>query len=128
MNKRPQGREQGHDRSSVFLDLYFATYRLLATVSLLLIVAGCGSDRPPLGKVSGVVTLDDAPLAGACVVFEPVEPGRASMGWANDKGEYRLIYIRDEEGAKVGPHNIRITTANPEAGMPELLPAHGLVD
>ena len=90
---------------------------------LVLLVSGCGGDRPPLGAVSGVVTLNGLPLAGACVVFEPVEPGRASMGWTDDKGEYRLVYIRDEEGAKVGSHNVRITTANPEAGKPELLPA-----
>lgn len=128
MNGKPQGRRQRYRGSFVSAHPRSATCRLLATVLLLFMVSGCGTDRPPLGTVSGVVTLAGAPLAGACVVFEPVEPGRASMGWTNDKGEYRLIYIRDEEGAKVGPHNIRITTANPEAGMPELLPAHGLVD
>ena len=123
MNRKPQARNRGHRRSLVSVDPYSTTGRLLFTILLLAAISGCGGDRPPLGTVSGVVTLDGAPLADACVVFEPVEPGRMSMGWTNAKGEYRLVYIRDEEGAKVGPHYVRITTANPEAGKPELLPA-----
>ena len=49
-------------------------------VILLLSIAGCsGGDQPRLGAVHGTVTLDDAPLAGAMVVFTPADGGRQSF-------------------------------------------------
>ena len=40
-------------------------------VGLALLVGGCGDGGPPMGKVSGTVTLDGQPLAGAEVEFAP---------------------------------------------------------
>ena len=45
---------------------------LLSLSLLLLSACGGGSDTPPLGTGSGVVTLDDKPLADAEVTFQPV--------------------------------------------------------
>lgn len=94
----------------------------LAILSSLPLLAGCGGDRPSLGAVYGRVTLDGHPLAGACVMFEPITPSRSSIGWTNAEGRYELIYIRDEKGARVGTHKVRITAAKPGAAAVELLP------
>lgn len=102
--------------------------RILFFSSLCLLLTGCGgqaSDQPDLGTVSGTVTLDGEPLAGAMLVFSP-EKGRSSMAITNDEGQYDLIYIGDTRGAKLGPHKISITTAqadnSEEAGGEEATP------
>jgi hypothetical protein len=89
----------------------------------LLVLSGCGhSDRPPLGMVHGTVTLDGGPLAGASLVFDPVQPGRASTATTDHDGKYELIYIRRDKGAKVGAHLVRISAANPGSGKSGPLP------
>jgi hypothetical protein len=75
-----------------------------------------------LGTVHGTVTLDGKPLVGASLVFEPEEPGRASTATTDDDGNYELIYIRLDKGAKVGAHVVRISAPKPGAGRGELLP------
>jgi hypothetical protein len=94
-----------------------------ALASLICIVLlGCGQgDRPPLGTVKGVVTLDGKPLADAAVRFLPITPVRASMSMTDSNGRYELIYIRDIMGAAVGEHRVEITTES--AGTAEKLPA-----
>ena len=95
-----------------------------AAVVCLLLLSGCRhGDRPPLGMVSGTVTLDGKPLADARVIFEPAEGGRASTGSTDAEGKYELIYIRKDKGAKLGPHLVRISVTNPDAANVELLPA-----
>jgi len=64
-------------------------------------------------------------LAGAMVVFSP-EKGRSSMAITNDEGQYDLLYVGDTRGAKLGTHQISITTAQTdsaeEAGGEEATP------
>jgi len=75
------------------------------------LLAGCGGqDGPPRGTVSGKVTLDGQPLAGATVTFYP-EGGRPSVGITDESGNYELAYTADKSGAAVGKHTVRITTA-----------------
>jgi hypothetical protein len=91
---------------------------LIATACL---AAGCGrSDRPPLGRVAGTVTLDGVPLPAALVVFTPDGPGRSAAA-TTDTGE--LAYLRDIEGANVGSHTVRITTATEDRRSKEILPS-----
>jgi hypothetical protein len=82
---------------------------VMATLGLAL--PGCGNgDRPPLGTVKGVVTLDGVPLPNAAIRFLPSTPVRASMGMTDSSGRYELNYIRDIMGAAVGDHRVEITT------------------
>lgn len=82
---------------------------------------GCGSgDRPDLGTVEGVVTLDGKPLAEAFVHFDPGTV-RGSSGVTDAEGKYELTYIRDTKGAAIGEHIVRITKRTETA--PETLPA-----
>ena len=78
----------------------------------------CGCSRGPyeLASVSGVVTLYGEPLANATVSFSPhgeegkeiVGPG--SVGTTDETGHYQLRTFKDESGAVVGRHTVRIST------------------
>ncbi|QDT66993.1 peptidase associated/transthyretin-like domain-containing protein [Calycomorphotria hydatis] len=96
-------------------------------------LTGCNSapsDLPEIAQVSGTVTLDGEPLPYATLMFQP-SSGRPSVGVTDQSGNYSLAYNSDYQGAKVGPHTIKITTFqefddpdNPEKpARPELLPA-----
>ena len=103
----------------------FPRRRVLAALPLALacLAAGCSrSDRPPLGRVGGTVTLDGSPLAGALMVFIPDGPGRSAIATTDSVGRYELAYLRDIAGANVGTHTVRITTATEDRGGKEILP------
>ncbi len=69
-------------------------------------ISGCGgSDTPPLGRVSGTVTLGGEPLVGVIVLFKP-DQGRAATGTTNGQGQYQLEYTHRVPGAKVGPTTV----------------------
>jgi hypothetical protein len=72
--------------------------------------AGCGAKKPPLGRVTGKVTLAGQPLADALVMFSPVEGGSPSAGRTAADGTYTLIYARGINGAKIGEHTVTIST------------------
>jgi hypothetical protein len=102
---------------------------------VLLAVAGCSGapdDRPPLGEVTGLVTLDGKPLPDAYIIFRPQSGGASSEAVTDGQGRYELSYLRDVKGAKVDTHLVRISTyREPETtdegktigGSPEKLPA-----
>jgi hypothetical protein len=77
-------------------------------VVALAVGVGCSSgDRPPLGRVSGTVTLDGASLPGVVVSFAPAE-GRSSMAITDAAGRYELSYVGSVKGARVGSHRVRV--------------------
>jgi hypothetical protein len=85
-----------------------------------LLLAGCG-DQPALGTVRGRVTLDNEPLEGAVVTFQP-QRGAPSLGVTDADGRYTLQFSRAEAGALVDKHTVDIRTfreANPDADPPE---------
>lgn len=82
---------------------------------LLLCGCGGGADTPDLGQVSGVVTLDGQPLEGAVIEFIP-QGGRPSSGTTDSEGKYDLRYTVEEDGALIGSHEVRITTAREQTG------------
>jgi hypothetical protein len=79
-------------------------------------LCGCNGDIVP---VSGTVTLDGEPLAGAVINFQPIrnssaEPPTAtgSVGHTNAQGQYVLRLVDpDRSGALVGEHTVTISTA-----------------
>ncbi|MBL8818923.1 MAG: carboxypeptidase regulatory-like domain-containing protein [Planctomyces sp.] len=69
-------------------------------------LTGCGgSDRPPLGQVTGTVTLDGQPLVGVNIIFSP-DDGRAAAATTDAEGKYELQYLADAKGCKVGPNTM----------------------
>lgn len=81
---------------------------LLSACLLATGVCGCGT-RDGLGEVTGTVTLDGQPLAGAAVEFIP-EKGKVSYGRTDDSGHYSMMFSRTATGAVVGKNKVRITT------------------
>lgn len=82
---------------------------LLVLLVTCLLIAGCSGqgDRPDIGKVTGIVTLDGQPLPNASISFN--QAGfRPSVGQTDEQGKYELIYIRDVKGAAVGEHLVKI--------------------
>lgn len=72
-------------------------------------LCGCGSNLR-LVTVSGIVTLDDKPLANARVLFRPAV-GRPSSGLTGSDGFYSLHYTADRPGVLAGDHVVSISTA-----------------
>ncbi|MDA0834688.1 MAG: carboxypeptidase regulatory-like domain-containing protein [Planctomycetota bacterium] len=97
------------------MKLVYSCLFLLTT----LILSGCGGggsgDLPELGQVSGTITLDDKPLAGAQVEFAS-EKARSSTAQTDAEGKYTLMYDHENKGAAVGNHKVRITTGMFAAG------------
>lgn len=71
---------------------------------------------PNLGPVSGIVTLDDVPLAGAEVHFHPMQTDpkkpnykqSSSVGFTDTSGRFTLTYIANVQGAAIGKHRVQI--------------------
>ena len=103
---RNQFAPRGSDCLRTFTRASTAAALSLTAVALL----GCSrTGGPPLGKVSGVVTLDGQPLADAIVTFAPAT-GRPSQGMTGSDGRYTLAYTVEQSGAIVGDHVVRIST------------------
>ncbi len=84
-------------------------------ICLLCVTWGCGADDP-LGRraVSGVVTLDSAPLADGSIGFEPVEGAATSGGAVVSKGKYA---ISQEQGLPKGKYRVVINAVKPGTGF-----------
>ena len=103
-------------------------WSFVALVSLLAL-AGCGDpNAPPLHPVSGTVTLDGKPLAGAGVMFLPRDDtrGNACVGLTDASGKYTLKPERASgTGAPEGTFAVTISKMKdpPAAAAPDQPPA-----
>ena len=85
-------------------------FLFLALVGLLATVPACGSKAIKTEGVSGVVTLDGEPLAGASVKFVPLDgTGSESVGTTNEKGEYKLQTLLGAADAGTTPGEYKVT-------------------
>jgi hypothetical protein len=87
-------------------------------LAMLVAIWGCGDGSNfAVAPVSGTVTLDGNPLADATVSFQPVAQtddglaGELSVGKTGADGKFTLKTTNDQDGAVVGQHVVRITTA-----------------
>jgi hypothetical protein len=88
---------------------------LLAGV--LLATSGCDRGGLKLAPVAGLVTLNNQPLPGAVVTFQPEEgvEAPASMGKTDAQGRYDLsVTVTGQPGALVGKHKVTITAGRSE--------------
>ena len=101
---------------------------VLALLGMMLL-AGCDSG-PAVAPVTGLVTQDGEPLAGAMVEFQP-DKGAPSYGYTDENGRYEMNYQTDRKGALLGHHYISVRTegevTDPKTDMtvnvPETVPA-----
>ncbi|MEZ6062551.1 MAG: carboxypeptidase-like regulatory domain-containing protein [Planctomycetaceae bacterium] len=105
-----------------FKSVAFCRVLLPAIVGLALLpIVGCGgaNDRLETSPVSGTVTVDGAPVAGASVNFHPVSEtkSREAYGITNDQGEFSLTTYDDGDGAVPGTYLISITKREVKKGL-----------
>lgn len=81
---------------------------LVAVLSLVLLAIGCSPRRPTTVPVSGIVTLDGEPVAGAAVMFEPEAGGVPARASTAADGSYKLSTFRRGDGALVGRHRVTV--------------------
>lgn len=86
---------------------------LLLTVNLCVtsILIGCGdtaSGPEPTYEVSGAITFQGKPVAGADVTFFNAEKKRSAFGRTNDKGEYQLTTFSSNDGAVEGKSTVTV--------------------
>lgn len=95
------------------------------------LTSGCRPAAYRLAPVCGRVTLDDRPLAGAQVTFQPTAPGNpnpgpGSFGRTDAEGKFRLTLIQPpRNGAVVGRHVVRVWLDRPD-GTPDRDQVHPL--
>ena len=85
--------------------------------------SGCGPAGPDYGSldlstVQGTVTLDNAPLENALVVFEAADK-TFSYGLTDSSGRYELMFNSQEAGALKGSKTVRIWTSRGVPGAAE---------
>jgi hypothetical protein len=94
-----------------------------ALVGLAAVVAGGCGKRYSVVPVSGTVTLDNKPLEGVVVIFQPVagpgvtDAGPGSSGVTDANGKFTLHLATDEKkaGAVVGQHRVTLGTKREQA-------------
>jgi hypothetical protein len=87
------------------------SFAVLAAV-LLFAGPGCGGGRPKIYKVTGKVTLDGQPLAGAVVQFMPADPATGlemASGTSGGDGVYNLTTYSTNDGAMEGDYKVLVT-------------------
>ena len=86
---------------------------------IFVVIAGCGSDRPPLAPLTGTVTLDGEPVQYGGLMFSPVDGGRPSVGGSNEKGEFEAMYVYGVPGAIIGKHSVIFEEGSADTGVEE---------
>jgi hypothetical protein len=72
-------------------------------------VCGCGPKSPSTIPVSGTVTLNGAPVAGAAVMFMPRFEGRPALAVTDETGRFTLTTFHTGDGAMPGEHAVTVT-------------------
>lgn len=100
----------------------------ICRVSVLLIagmICGCKKEPPPgppkLVPVSGKVTHEGKPLAGAVVVFNPIgTKGNLSIGETDSNGEFKLSHM-NFPGCSAGDYKVAVSLKINSQGKPVTL-------
>lgn len=87
----------------------YARVSSLAILLGLLHVAGCGPTRPTMYPVSGVVTLDGKPLAGASVALVPIAEGMLAVGTTQPDGSFQMQTFENNDGARPGKYRVTVS-------------------
>lgn len=98
----------------------FKQWRVLLTlVCAAMGLVGCGgpAGRKPVHAVSGKVTLSGGPVAGATVIFSPVDKQPVATATTDDEGNYKLTTYTTGDGAVEGNYTVLVLrTAAPTSG------------
>jgi hypothetical protein len=94
-----------------------------ASLSIVLLAGafGCGSSANPAIKVSGVVTLEGAPVEGAKVIYYPSSGAAPPMGVTDNAGKFELSTfdmktLKLTDGALPDEYKVTVEIPPPSAG------------
>jgi Carboxypeptidase regulatory-like domain len=81
---------------------------ILVTVGIVL--TGCSnSSRPPTYRVTGTVTSQGKPVAGAAITFVPTDEGEAASAITDSDGKYALTTWQAGDGARPGEYRVKVS-------------------
>jgi hypothetical protein len=90
---------------------------VLVTVGIVL--TGCSnSSRPPTYRVTGTVTLQGKPVAGAAITFVPTGEGEAASAITDSDGRYALTTWEAGDGARPGEYRVKVSKQEQKAVDP----------
>src|SRR3954463_16517520 len=91
---------------------------ILVTVGIVL--TGCSnSSRPPRYPVTGMVTYQGKPLAGAVITFVPTgADGEAASAFTDADGKYALTTWEAGDGARPGEYRVKVSKQEQQAVDP----------
>lgn len=86
----------------------------------LLLGCGGGTPAPKLIPVSGKVLMDDKPLAGVTVIFNPLQgtPGTGGYAVTDPDGTYTLLHQTQKPGCEPGQYGVTFTKMTQPDGSP----------
>lgn len=84
---------------------------LIATAALVGCTGG-DADRVAVYPVSGVVTMDGDPVAGATVTFSPKAGQPTAVGRTDAQGKYQLTTYESGDGAAPGEYAVLISKSD----------------
>ncbi len=93
-------------------------------VAVVLSAGGCSPTnsidygKVELISVSGTVTLDGSPLAGAVITFDNTEMGTFSFARTDSSGNYTLLFDSEKKGVTPGRKVVQISTTRSVLGLP----------
>lgn len=88
--------------------------------------SGCKPSGPELREVTGTVTVNGKPVAGAVLTFVPAAGGSPSYGATDHEGKYRLAFTDTKFGAMVGEHDVEIAVNKLSAAERAEMKAQGM--
>ncbi|OYW12364.1 MAG: hypothetical protein B7Z55_18345 [Planctomycetales bacterium 12-60-4] len=89
-------------------------------------LCGCTGGGNDLATVTGIVTVDGAPVEGIQVVFKPRDiDGSAAYGVTDTRGHYRLMSTRDRVGARPASYDVTLKAAQLSQSELEEMRAQG---
>jgi hypothetical protein len=89
---------------------------VIAAVSM-----GCGGDGLQRAPITGIVTVEGAPIAGASLQFIPkgATPGEGALGISNAEGKFEVISSRrGDEGIPPGEYTVMVSLLADPDGTP----------
>ena len=93
-----------------------------ALVTVGIVLTGCSSSsRPPTYPVTGTVTWQGKPLAGAAITFVPTGEGEAASAITDAEGKYALTTWEAGDGARPGEYRVKVSKQEVAAVDPSKL-------
>lgn len=89
-------------------------------VTVGLVLTGCSkSSRPPTYPVTGTITLQGKPVAGAVITFVPTgKEGEAASAMSDSDGKYALTTWQAGDGARPGEYRVKVSKQEQDAVDP----------